>query len=141
MSNKEKFEGLKKEIIYDNERKYGKEIRKKYGNDCVESSNKKFKNLTKDEYNYFIQLENDINMKLAEAFKTEDPSSYLAQEVAHMHKKWLCFTWSKYTKEAHAALAQMYIDDERFAAYYDKNHPGLAKFLRDSILIYTDINN
>ena len=41
MSDKEKFEGFKKKMIDDNEKKYGKEIREKYGNDTVEKSNKK----------------------------------------------------------------------------------------------------
>lgn len=31
----------------------------------------------------------------------------------------------------------MYVDDERFTAYYDNNQPGMAKFLRDAIFIYT----
>jgi len=33
----------------------------------------------------------------------------------------------------------MYVDDERFRAYYDKNKPGTAEFLRDAILVYTGI--
>jgi len=43
-----------------------------------------------------------------------------------------------YSKEAHAGLAKMYVEDERFAAYYDKDQPGTAEFLRDAILIYTE---
>ena len=54
-----------------------------------------------------------------------------------MHKDWLSYTWPNYTKEAHAGLAQMYVDDERFTAYYDKEQPGLAVFLRDAIFIFT----
>ena len=33
----------------------------------------------------------------------------------------------------------MYVDDERFTAYYDKEKPGTAEFLRDAILIYTSV--
>lgn len=33
----------------------------------------------------------------------------------------------------------MYIDNERFTAFYDKNQPGTAAFLRDAIHIYTGI--
>ncbi len=36
-------------------------------------------------------------------------------------------------------LAQMYVDDERFKAYYDKIVPGCAEFLRDAMKIYTGI--
>ena len=45
-----------------------------------------------------------------------------------------------YSKEAHAGLAQMYVDDERFTAHYDEKQPGTAAFLRDAILIYTGMN-
>lgn len=31
----------------------------------------------------------------------------------------------------------MYVDDERFTAYYDKEQAGTAEFLRDAIQIYT----
>jgi hypothetical protein len=31
----------------------------------------------------------------------------------------------------------MYVDDPRFAAYYDQAQPGAAVFLRDAILVYT----
>jgi hypothetical protein len=54
-----------------------------------------------------------------------------------LHKQWLSYYWSEYSKEAHAGLAQMYVDDERFKAYYDEKQPGTAEFLRDAIYIYT----
>ena len=41
-------------------------------------------------------------------------------------------------KDAHAGVAQMYVDDERVTAYYDRDQPGMAKFLRDAIFIYTE---
>jgi len=31
----------------------------------------------------------------------------------------------------------MYVDDERFTAFYDKEQPGTAAFLRDAVFIYT----
>jgi hypothetical protein len=46
------------------------------------------------------------------------------------------FTWDSYSSEAHKGLAQMYVDDERFTAYYDNIAPGCATFLRDAIMIY-----
>lgn len=61
----------------------------------------------------------------------------MAQKAAELHRQWLTCFWDSYTKEAHAGVAQMYVDDERFKAYYDKEEPGTAEFLRDAILIYT----
>lgn len=139
MSDKEKFEGFKSDLIDKNEKDYGKEIRKKYGDKTINESNKKFQGMSEEKYNEFIKLGEEINLKLVEAFKTGDPTSKLAQEVAELHKNWLLYTWNNYSKEAHAGLAQMYVYDERFKAYYDKEQDGLAEFLRDSILYYVGI--
>ncbi|HEY9059617.1 MAG TPA: MerR family transcriptional regulator [Pseudobacteroides sp.] len=137
MSDKEKFEGFKQKLIEENEKKYGKEVREKYGDEQAERSNKIFKNMTKEQYDEFEKLGTDIIDTLKAAFATGDPAGELAQKAADLHRQWLSFAWGSYTKEAHAGVAQMYIDDERFTAYYDKEQPGLAVFLRDAVLIYT----
>ncbi len=137
MSDKEKFHGFKQKMIEENEKKYGEETRQKYGSDAVEKSIAKLMNMTGEEYEKVTRLSEELTETLAEAFKTGDPSGELAQRAADLHKQWLTFYWHEYTKEAHAGLAQMYVDDERFKAYYDKEQPGTAEFLRDAILVYT----
>ncbi|MCM3764858.1 MerR family transcriptional regulator [Neobacillus niacini] len=137
MSNKEKFEGFKKRLIEDNEKKYGKEVREKYGDEKVDQSNAKLMNMTQEQYEEVTALAEQVTQTLAEAFKTGNPAGELAQKAADLHRKWLTYYWKEYSKEAHAGLAQMYVDDERFTAYYDKEQPGTAEFLRDAILIYT----
>ncbi len=137
MSDKEKFAGFKQKLIDDNEKKYGKEIREKYGDDWVNKSNEQVKNMTQDQYDGVTRLANEVNETLKAAMETGDPAGEVAQKAADLHRKWLCFYWDTYSKEAHAGLAQMYVDDPRFTAYYDKEQPGTAEFLRDAILIYT----
>ncbi|PAE41101.1 MerR family transcriptional regulator [Bacillus sp. 7884-1] len=141
MSNKEKFEGFKKKMVEDNEKKYGKEIREKYGKESVEASNAKVMNMTEEQYQEVTALAEQIHTTLAKAFKTGDPAGELAQKAAELHKQWLTYYWKEYSKEAHAGLAQMYVDDERFTAYYDKEQPGTALFLKDAIHIYTGQKN
>jgi DNA-binding transcriptional MerR regulator len=137
MSDKEKFEGFKKKMIEDNEEQYGKEIREKYGDDTVDKSNAKLMNMTQEEHEAVTKLAEEVNTALAEAMQTGDPAGELAQKAADLHKQWITFYWSEYSKEAHAGLAEMYVADERFKAYYDKIRPGAAEFLRDAINIYT----
>jgi DNA-binding transcriptional MerR regulator len=137
MTDKEKFEGFKKKLIDDNEKKYGKEIREKYGEETIEKSNAKLMNMTQEQYEEVTALEEQVRQTLAEALKTGDPAGELAQKAADLHRQWISYFWDNYSKEAHAGLAQMYVDDERFTAYYDKEEPGTAAFLRDAILIYT----
>jgi len=140
MSDKEKFEGFKTNLIKENEEKYGKEIRQKYGDNAANESNKKLKDMTQEEYDEVNRLATEVIETLEAAFETGNSGGELAQKTADLHRQWLCLYWHQYTKEAHAALAQMYVDDERFAVYYDKGQPGRAEFLRDAILIYTGQN-
>ncbi|MCM3628618.1 MerR family transcriptional regulator [Paenibacillus glycanilyticus] len=139
MSDKQKFEGFKQKLIDENEKKYGKEIREKYGDDTVNASNAKLSNMTQEQFEEVTQLSEEIKTTLAEAFVTGDPAGELAQKTADLHKRWLCYYWKEYSKEAHAGLAQMYVDDERFTAYYDTDRPGTAAFLRDAIHIYAGV--
>lgn len=137
MSDKDKFKGFKKKLVEDNEKKYGKEIREKYGDEAVNRSNAKVNNMTQEEYDEVTKLGEEVLKTLKDAFKTGDPAGELAQKAADLHRQWLSFYWDSYSKEAHAGVAQMYVADERFTAYYDKEQPGTAEFLRDAIFIYT----
>jgi len=136
MSDKEKFEGFKQKMIDENEKKYGKEIREKYGEDAVNASNAKLMNMTEEEYKKVQELSGQINEALKAAYEQGDPAGELAQKLAALHKEWLCYYWNSYSKEAHIGLAQLYVDDPRFKKYYDDIVPGGAEFLRDAIKIY-----
>lgn len=137
MADKEKFEGFKQKLVDDNEKRYGKEIREKYGEDTVNKSNAKVKGMTEAQHEELTNLAEKIAENLKAAMAIGDPSGEVAQKTADLHRQWLSFYWEKYTKEAHAGVAQMYVDDERFTAYYDKIQTGAAEFLRDAVLIYT----
>lgn len=139
MSDKEKFEGFKQKLVEDNEAKYGQEIREKYGDNTVNASNQKMLGMSQEQYDKVTKLGADILDTLYAAFKTGDPAGELAQKAADLHRQWLCYFWDNYTKEAHAGVAQMYVDDPRFTAHYDEKQPGAAKFFRDAIFIYTGI--
>ncbi|MDN3956108.1 MerR family transcriptional regulator [Sporolactobacillus laevolacticus] len=138
MTDHEKFEGLKKEMLDKNEKQYGKEIREKYGEETVNKSNEKFANLNKKDYEASVNIQNEMFQLLQEAMRIGDPASAPAQRAANLHKQWLGFFWSSYSKEAHAGLAQMYVDDPRFTKYYDNSvGKGAAKMLRDAVQIFT----
>mgnify|MGYP000966772799 FL=1 len=136
MTDEEKFEGFKEKLISDNEQKYGGEIREKYGDEAVDRSNTKLKNMTKEQYGELEALTQELNRTLKAAFEQGDPGGELAQKACALHKRWLCFYWDHYSKEAHRGVAQMYVDDPRFTAYYDAVAPGCAVFLRDAVRIF-----
>jgi len=136
MTDNKKFEGFKQKLVDENERKYGSEVRAKYGDTAVDESNVKIKNLTKEQYEKGERLRVEIEEALKAAFETGDPAGELAQKACGLHKQWLCVYYSDYCKEYHMGLGEMYVADERFRANYDKLAPGCAEFLRDAINIY-----
>lgn len=83
------------------------------------------------------QLAEEIIASLKVAVGKEKPDGEEGQRIAELHRKWLSFYWKDYSKEAHAGVAEMYVADERFTAYYDQYKEGAAKFLRDAIVAYT----
>ncbi|MGL6221835.1 MAG: MerR family transcriptional regulator [Lacrimispora sphenoides] len=136
MSDQEKFEGFLQKLVDHNEHQYGEEARAKYGDERVNRSNAKVLNMSKEQFTELERLTEDLNETLKAAFEQGDPASELAQKACELHKRWLCFYWDDYSKEAHKGVTQMYVDDPRFTAYYDKISPGCAAFLRDAVAIY-----
>lgn len=133
MSDKEKFEGFMKKLVDDNDQQYGQEIREKYGEENVTRANAKLMNMSREGYDELEKLTGELNETLKQAVEQGDPASELAQKACALHKQWLCFYWDKYSPQAHIGIAQMYVDDERFTAYYEKIAPGCAVFLRDAV--------
>lgn len=139
MSAEEKFEGFKKAKIEENERKYGEEIREKYGEKTIDASNRKYMNLSKADFDKMQSIEDELFSKLEQLSETKDIESPFAREVYELHKEWLMYSWTNYSAEAHRGLAQMYVDDERFAKYYNaRAGKEVVSLLRDSIERYAE---
>lgn len=139
MKPDEKFEAFKDEVIKENDDKYGKEVISKYGEDTYKESMKKYKNLSKEQHKELEELSNNVNEAFIKAKKTNDPNSKEAKEAVVLHRKWIMYFWPTYDKDAYLVIANTYVDDERFAAYYNKLEEGMAVFVRDSIVNF--INN
>lgn len=139
MSNQEKFGLFKENIIKENEEKYGAEIREKYGDGEVDAANRKMLNMTEDEWAHFQKLEQEIKEYLKENVAAgAKPESEEGKTVVNLHKEWLCMTWKQYSVEAHKGVAAMYIADERFKEYYDREVPGCAEFLEAAVRHWAD---
>lgn len=137
MADQDKFVGFKEKLVRENEEKYGREIREKYGDQIVDASNAKLLGATEADLSEVEQLAEEIIASLKVAVGKEKPDGEEGQRIAELHRKWLSFYWKDYSKEAHAGVAEMYVADERFTAYYDQYKEGAAKFLRDAIVAYT----
>jgi len=136
MSDNSKFEGFKKELIVENEKMYGKEMVEKYEDQFVKDSYKKFKKMSKYEYEQTKLLEIRLNNTIKDALLLGDPSSDKAQLACKLHKEWIMKYWPSYSKEAHLGLVEMYNSDDRFKSYYEKIGEGATKLLLDAMIIY-----
>jgi len=140
MTDKEKFEGFKQQAIDENEQKYGKEVREKYGDEVVDASNRKLKNMTREQMDQAEKLTEEVNAAIKKALASKDPTGPLAMKACTLHKQWLQVYWPDgyYQPEAHKGLAQMYCMDDRFRAYYEKIGPNCADFLKEAIDHFCD---
>lgn len=136
MKDRERFEGFKKKMVEENEARYGREIREKYGDAVVEESNAKLMGLSQADCDEVEALSREVNATLLAAMETGDPESALAQKTCALHREWLGHFWSGYSKEAHLGLVEGYVTDLRFKKHYDALGEGAAEFLRDAMRIF-----
>ncbi|MBR3867216.1 MAG: MerR family transcriptional regulator [Butyricicoccus sp.] len=135
MSDTAKFNAFKKDLIAENEKAYGKEIREKYGDESVDASNRRLMGLSAEEYDQRTALEEEIRARLNAAVKAHlSPDGPEGQEIAVLHREWIRLHWGSYSSSGHAGLVTMYPEDARFCAYYDAETDGCAAFLRDAVL-------
>lgn len=138
MTDSEKFAAFQKKAVEENEAKYGPEIREKYGDAVVDTANQALLGMDQEKKEAWDALGGQIREALTEAVKGgEDPTGAEGQRIAQLHKKWLSFVFKEYDPGRHAGIAQLYVADERFTAYYDREVPGCASFLRDAVLRLT----
>ncbi len=134
VTDAQKFEGFKKDLIAENERNYGAEIRSRYGAETVDASNARMMNLTQAQYAEMQEKSAEIQCLLEQAVRDgEDPTGETGKRVAQLHREWLGYTWGHYSREAHIGLGEMYVADGRFTAHYDAKVPGCAMFLCEAI--------
>lgn len=140
MSDMEKFEGFNEKLIQENEQYYGDELRREYGEESVLQSYDKMRNMTKKEHENAKKMGIIILEKLKESVCLTEELGHLdtsiAREIFTLHKDWIMMYWPSYSVEGHKGLADMYVSDERFKSYYDKEQVGCAAHLREIIHYY-----
>lgn len=133
------FDEIKKKIIEENEKNFGDEIRDEYGEEVYETSTNILAGLTEEQWTRSEQLRVKVETMLKDLTPFGDPTGEKAQEMAKLHGQWASTFWEggNYSPEAHLAVAQMYVTDERFTAYYEAIVKGGAGFLFDAVKNYT----
>lgn len=131
MTDQEMFEGWSEE----KQPEYEKEIRDRFGDQAFEGV--KDWNAYSKEEKARIQADGQATSLALAASMSKGPASTEAQAAVARWHQWLRYFYEP-SIERMRGLAQMYVEDPRFRATYNKVAPGLAEFARDAINIYCD---
>lgn len=100
----------------------------------MDEANAAVMNLTQAQYQEWTELGQEIQERLEAAVRAGlSPESAVGKGITALHRRWLTITGTQYDPAKHRGIAELYVMDERFTAYYDKQVPGCARFLRDAV--------
>ena len=121
------------------ENPYADEAEARWGHtDAYKQSQERVATMTKERFAAIGAEGEDITKKLA-ALKEQgaSPADPAVQAQVERHWQWLRHFYEP-NREMYRGLADMYVDDPRFAANYEKYGAGLAAFFRDAMHAYCD---
>ena len=130
MSNKQLFEPFNEEQIAE----YEKEAGQMYDPETVKASYKKWKNYTTADKQRIGEEGNAVYRDLLAVM----PKGAASPEVQACIERWrrhMDYFWTPSLEQLNG-LADLYNDDPRFRANYDKIDPRLAPFMREAVKIY-----
>jgi|SRR5688572_14357239 hypothetical protein len=103
------------------------------GSEAWRQSQERTRHWTKADYDR-IKRDGREFVKVLAAAMDHDPASAEVQALVAKHREGINVFYDC-TDEIYEGLAEMYVGDPRFTAYYDSERPGLAAFLREAMLI------
>lgn len=136
MPDEELYDAFKDDDV----KQYQVEVEKRWGNtDAYKQSQERVGKMTKAQMTEMKEAGKRFTQELADSMDMpiNDP---VVQVLVERHYQGIQ-TFYDCTPQMHRTLGQMYGDDPRFTAYYDKFRPGLAMFLRDAIHYYWETHS
>lgn len=134
MNDERKFAAFKERLVAENEAAYGQEARQRYGEAAVDGANAGLLGMTREQYEAWTALDAELRRRLEDAVREGlSPDSETGRELCALHRRWLAATDRHLNAAKHKGIAELYVMDERFTAYYDRAVPGCAGFLRDAV--------
>ncbi len=135
MKNDDLYGGFTKKQMEE----YKEEAKKRWGNtDAYKQSEERTKNFTKADYDRVAEEGTKWTQKLSamrdKGFAIDSPE---VQTLIEKHYNGLRKFYEP-NYELYKGLANMYVDDPRFASYYEKFGKGLAVFMRDAMMQFVD---
>ncbi|MFF8280537.1 MerR family transcriptional regulator [Streptomyces lateritius] len=120
--------------------RYEKEVTERWGRDAYEKGDRWWRSLDAERKQAFVDQQAGIARDFAAAAgQGLAADSDEVQAITRRHIDWLSITTTP-TKEYVIGLGQMYVDDPRFTANYDKHGEGTAVLVRDAMKVYAERN-
>jgi hypothetical protein len=132
MSQKQLFEAFSDE----EQERYAKEAEQMYDPAIVKASQKKWKAYTAEEKQHIADEGNSVYTDLLAAMPKGAASPEVQACIGRWHRHMQYF-WSPNDAQL-LGLADLYNDDPRFKANYDKVDPRLAAFMREAVKVYVE---
>lgn len=118
------------------ERQYAQEARQRWGGTAAwQESEQRYAAATDQQKAQAAQAMDDIFAGFA-ACRAQGPESQAAQALVARWQQHITAHYYACTPQILAGLAQMYVQDERFAQTLDSFGPGTAQLMHDAILHY-----
>lgn len=127
MNYEEMYKGFTKEQA----QAYRKEAADRWGEKNINDSEKRILAMNKGEWEALKQKGDDIYRELMKLMHLS-PSDQQVQDLIKEHFE-MTGNFFDVTREIYANMGTMYVEDERFRAFYDRYAKNLAPFLRDAI--------
>ena len=132
ITHKELYEGFPKEKVED----YRKEVAERWGENVLLETEERLKQFKKKQWTDLKAKMEEVDLMLA-SLVGQDPKNPLVQSTIAQHFEVLnAFTPTPI--ERYKCLGEMYTEDERFKAHYEKYKEGLADFLHKAIDVYCE---
>ena len=116
-------------------KEYEAEARDRWGEMAAESQ-RRVRQMSKAQWQA-VQEEGDAATRLMGEYMGRPVSDPDVQAAIARHHAWI-ENFYPCSAEMYRGLGQMYVDDPRFTATYDKVRPGLAVFMRDAMAYYAE---
>ncbi len=128
---------LYKESMVNDTKQYATEAKKRWGHtEEYRQSQERVSKMTKQDFAR-IQKESDDLMQEIVVNMDKGATSEKIQKLIDQHFKNLRHFYEP-TLDLYRGLANLYVEDARFSAYFEKYATDLAQFMHDAMIAYCD---
>lgn len=131
MKDEELYDGFTKEKMDE----YTKEAEQRWGHtDAYKQSAQRVKKMSKDDLKIISDRGADLMKKIVEKMSLGADHEEIQELIAEHYNNLRVFY--EPNLQIYSGLADMYISDPRFSAYFTKFHPQLPQFMHEAMMIF-----